>query len=124
MNFLATLLHTILSCLQAGIAPRATQRRPRTEVLVWSQIDLLAAQFEQLYAQWRAGTLPDCRRTSHPGPSRPGPSPRPTLRRPHPAHPAPSPTATRDAPAHPQPRPDLTEPPQPAAPLPEIFSAA
>ena len=71
MNFLATLLHTILSCLQAGIAPRATQRRPRTEVLVWSQIDLLAAQFEQLYAQWRAGTLRACRETPDPAPPAP-----------------------------------------------------
>ena len=77
MNSLATLLQTILSCLRAGIAPRATRRRPRTESPVWSQIDLLAAQLEQLYAQWRADTLRDCRETpdsTPPAPARAAPA--------------------------------------------------
>ena len=74
MTLLATLLHTILSCLRAGTATRATQRRPHTEFPVWSQIDLLAAQLEQLYAQWRADTLRDCREVPDSAPPVPAPA--------------------------------------------------
>ena len=81
MPTIASLFSTILAGLRAAVANSSALRsanpahawrdKPRTAllVLVWGRIGRMANRFENLFARWRANTLPS-RRLPKPRPSR------------------------------------------------------
>jgi hypothetical protein len=70
MTTLATHFHFIIAIIQAAIAPVANRERARTAflVLVWNRLARTATRFENLYARWRANTLPKPRTPRAPRP--------------------------------------------------------